>query len=236
MDALAPVLQPFVAEPRPHPRAQRQLRGLSSTQRCAMNLACPPNMAAHVQRVLKGEYDLPYQHQNPVILDIGANVGSFAAWAIGRWPGCFIHCYEPLPANFELLKRNLGHLEGTTVSLHPFAVGDPTHTKLFLGKNNCGEASFFDLGEQSSECVEVETRPPAVLPKAHIVKIDTEGSEIEILSGLRPIESDVVVLEYHSDENRRKADLLLPEHLLIGCEIYYLNRGVLKYMHRRLFI
>jgi len=55
-----------------------------------MNLACPPSMAAHVQKVLRGEYEVSYQHPHPVILDIGANVGSFAAWAMQRWPGCFI--------------------------------------------------------------------------------------------------------------------------------------------------
>jgi hypothetical protein len=34
--------------------------------------------------VLAGEYDIPYRHKAPVILDIGANVGSFAAWALKR--------------------------------------------------------------------------------------------------------------------------------------------------------
>ena len=125
-----------------------------------MNLSCPPSMAAHAQKVLRGEYDIPYQHPHPVILDIGANIGSFAVWASQRWPGCVIHCYEPLPANFELLERNLAHLQGSTVVLNNVAIGNPDHTRLFLGKNNCGEASFFDLGEQTSESVEVVTRAP----------------------------------------------------------------------------
>ncbi|MGO9465476.1 MAG: FkbM family methyltransferase [Isosphaeraceae bacterium] len=199
-----------------------------------MNLACPPSMAAHVQKVLQGEYEVSYQHPHPVIIDIGANVGSFATWAMERWPGCFIHCYEPLPANFHLLRCNLGNLEGTTVALNNFAIGDPARSRLFLGKNNCGEASFFDLGEQTSEFVEVVTRAPEVLPKANILKIDAEGSEIDILSRLPGIELDIVLLEYHSEENRRRVDLLLPEYLLIGGQVRCLHRGVLKYAHRRL--
>jgi FkbM family methyltransferase len=191
-------------------------------------------MAAHVQKVLRGEYEVAYQHPHPVILDIGANVGSFAAWAMERWPGCFIHCYEPLPANFELLRSNLAHLEGERVALNDFAIGDPLRTLLFVGKNNCGEASFFDLGEQTSDFVEVVTRPPTVLPKANILKIDAEGSEIDILAGFSGIDLDVVMLEYHSEENRRKVDLLLPDYLLIGGQIRCLHRGVLKYAHRRL--
>jgi FkbM family methyltransferase len=199
-----------------------------------MNLTCPPSMVAHVQKVLRGEYDVPYEHPRPVILDIGANIGGFAAWAIGRWPGCFIHCYEPLPTNFELLRRNLGNLEGTAVALHPFAVGDPARTRLFLGKNNCGEASFFDLDEQTGESVQVLTRAPEVLPRAEIAKIDAEGSEIEILAGVRGLDFDVVLLEYHSEPNRRQADALLQDYLLVGGAIRCLHRGVLKYVHRRL--
>jgi len=49
-----------------------------------MNIECPANMRRHVQKVLAGEYDIPYRHKAPVILDIGANVGSFAAWALKR--------------------------------------------------------------------------------------------------------------------------------------------------------
>ena len=143
-----------------------------------MNIECPATMRRHVQKVLGGEYDIPYRHSAPVILDIGANVGSFAAWALKRWPGAHVHCYEPLPDNFALLKRNLGQFEGRSVSLHNFAVGDPSLTRLYLGRNNCGEASFYDIGEQTTDTVEVETRAPSALPKAHIVKIDTEGSEV----------------------------------------------------------
>ena len=46
---------------------------------------------------------MPYRATRPVILDIGANVGSFAAWALKRWPGAHVHCYEPLPDNMLVL-------------------------------------------------------------------------------------------------------------------------------------
>jgi len=47
-----------------------------------MDINCPPTMLSHVRKVLAGEYDVPYQAAKPVILDIGANVGSFAVWAM----------------------------------------------------------------------------------------------------------------------------------------------------------
>ncbi|HEY7558313.1 MAG TPA: FkbM family methyltransferase [Candidatus Binatia bacterium] len=199
-----------------------------------MNIECPASMRSHVQKVLGGEYDIPYRHNAPVILDIGANVGSFAAWALRRWPGAHVHCYEPLPDNFALLRRNLGQFEGKSVSLHNFAVGDPSLTRLYLGRNNCGEASFYDIGEQSTAFVEVETRTPDILPEAQIAKIDTEGSEVEILTRMTSLDFDAVMLEYHSEANRRRIDALLKDYVLVGGHIRHLHRGTLKFAHKRL--
>jgi FkbM family methyltransferase len=168
-----------------------------------MNIECPATMRSHVQKVLAGEYDIPYRHSAPVILDIGANVGSFAAWALKRWPGAHVHCYEPLPDNFALLTRNLRQFAGSSVSLYNFAVGDPSLTRLYLGRNNCGEASFYDVGEQTTATVEVETSAPDVLPKAQIVKIDTEGLEVDILTRMASLDFDAIMLEYHSVTGER---------------------------------
>jgi FkbM family methyltransferase len=164
--------------------------------------------------------DVPYRAARHVILDIGANVVSFAAWALKRWPGCHVHCYEPLTDNFALLKRNLGHVEGGSVSFANFAIGD------------CGEASFYDIGEQSKDSVEVETRAPRVLPKAQIMKID--APEIDILGRLTSFEFDVIMLESRSEANRRKVDELLQDFLLVAGEFRGLHCGTLKLMHRRL--
>jgi len=191
-----------------------------------MNIECPASMRRHVQKVLGGEYEVPYRATKPVILDIGANVGSFAAWALKRWPGAHVHCYEPLPDNFVLLKKNLGQLEGESVSFNNFAIGDPSLRRLYLGRNNCGEASFYDIGEQSTASVEVETRAPSVLPKAQIIKIDTEGSEIDILSRMPTLDFDVILLEYHSEANRRKVDALLRDFLLVGGEIRHVHAQI----------
>lgn len=82
--------------------------------------------------------------------------------------------------------------------------------------------------------MQVTTRPPSVLPRADILKMDVEGAEIEIMSGLARIEFDAVLLEYHSEANRRMVDQLLDQYVLVGGEIRTVDRGVLKYLHRRL--
>jgi len=199
-----------------------------------IEMIVPDHSAAMVREVLLGEYDLDYRHPAPTVLDIGANVGAFAIWAVHRWPGATVHCYEPLPDNFAMLQANVAHLGGQ-VQLHNVAIGDPSHTKLFLGQHNCGEGSFFQLGEQLAEYVEVVTEPASVLPPADIVKIDTEGAELEILSGIQHIDFDVVLLEYHSDALRRAVDQLLADYVLLGASVHSYERGVLKYVHKRLF-
>jgi hypothetical protein len=107
-------------------------------------------------------------------------------------------------------------------------------TRLYLGRNNCGEASFYDIGEQTTDTVEVETRAPSVLPKAQIVKIDTEGSEVDILARMASLDFDAIMLEYHSEANRRKIDALLQDYVLAGGHIRHPNRGTLKFAHKRL--
>jgi FkbM family methyltransferase len=199
-----------------------------------MEIVAPSSMLPHVNKVLAGEYDVDYASAAPVVVDLGANVGSFAVWALHRWPQSIVHCYEPLPTNFELLRRNLGALEGTRVHLHNCAIGDPARTKMFLGRNNCGEASFYDLGEQGTDQVEVVTWAPDCLPEGQILKLDTEGSEVDILSRMAGIDFDIVLLEFHGEDNRRRVDVLLHDYVLVGATITRPHRGVLKYAHRRL--
>ena len=194
-------------------------------------------MVPHLEMIKKGEYDLPYNHPCPVVLDVGANVGGFAIWACRRWPTCEIHCYEPMPDNFAMLKTNVGILQSAgivnKIHINNFAIGDPRHTKMFIGRNNCGESSFFDLGEQQGITIDVTTRAPSVMPPAQILKMDTEGCEIEILSGLKSINFDVVMLEYHSEYNRRQAHALLKDYALVGGYARSPDRGILKYASRR---
>ena len=41
----------------------------------------PDNMLGHIQKVFAGEYEVPFQTNEPVIFDIGANIGAFTRWA-----------------------------------------------------------------------------------------------------------------------------------------------------------
>ena len=167
----------------------------------------------HCGDVLAGSYDVPYYPKSPpTILDIGANIGAFARWAVDRWPGCKIHCYEPDPGNFHLLQRTVCELiyhlprsdmqflfngRNRNIWVHNAAVAD-TEGKCHTaeGQYNCGETHIVPGGD-------IPTIKASTLPKADVLKIDTEGCEPAILADLaksgRLEEFSAVMMEYHAD-------------------------------------
>jgi hypothetical protein len=66
-----------------------------------------------------------------------------------------------------------------------------------------------------------------------LLKIDTEGSELEILTNLSPFfeHMSLIYLEYHSERDRREIDALLaPTHSLLFSNALQLHRGNVTYM------
>ena len=192
----------------------------------------------HCGDVLAGSYDVPYYPKSPpTILDIGANIGAFARWAVRRWPGCTIHCYEPQAGNFKLLTRTWkGMLRADpNILLHEMAVtngSSPVH--LVPGELNCGEAHLVETGGEI-----VEATPAGLLPVADILKMDTEGCEPLILDGLyragRLQEFAAIMLEYHNDAHGAMMMELLLAHgfWITGFRPWAPNRGELKFINSK---
>jgi len=189
-------------------------------------------MISHIGKIFQGEYNIGYNKEAPVILDIGANVGGFAVWASYRWPNAQIHCYEPISNNFNLLKINTEY--NKNISIYNVAIGKQNGRRaMYYGKNNIGEASFIKGEEQQDKGEEVTVINAAELPKADIFKIDTEGAEVEILSSLKT-KPDVFLIEYHSSDNRRMIDKILKDYVLFESSMRNHNYGIQKYVNKKL--
>lgn len=188
----------------------------------------------HCRDVLEGAYDLPITPM--VILDIGANVGAFARWASQRWPETKIHCYEPHPFNFSLLKMTEKHYGLPNLTLHEAGVYTKNETAtLFENGFNCGEWSLLKFDPNGKKEEQVKLIDALDLPTCDFIKIDTEGVEPVILKRLVDGErlKDVlgVVLEYHSAEHIAVIIYLLQQ---AGLRLYHLaphavHRGILKF-------
>lgn len=59
--------------------------------------------------ILEGSLDIPVPSDSdatpPTVLDLGAGVGAFARFAVGRWPGCTVICVEADEAKGALIDR-----------------------------------------------------------------------------------------------------------------------------------
>ena len=194
----------------------------------------PDGMITHIAKIFNGEYNIGYNNASPVILDIGANIGGFARWANYRWPNSKIHCYEPVKNTFEMLKMNTSDI--LNVELNNVAIGKKKEKKkIYYGKNNIGEASLIQGVQQREEGETIDVFPALKLPKADIVKIDTEGYEVEILSAIS-FQPDIYLIEYHSADNRRFIDSHLSDYTLVSLEMSDHNYGIAKYAKKSLFI
>jgi hypothetical protein len=121
-------------------------------------------------------------------------------------------------------------------ALNAFAVGLASRTvPMFAGKNNCGESSKHMLGQQEQHrVVMVPQKSAAVVPLGDVLKIDTEGSESEILLGMANAGTlnrfRVVLLEWHGDSRRRQCDGLLNAFTLVETHAENPFAGIAKYV------
>jgi FkbM family methyltransferase len=187
----------------------------------------PNNMISHVGKIFQGEYATLGVIENPYIIDIGANVGGFAVWAHEFFKNPKIDCYEPIKANYDLLRQNI---EGTDIAIRNIAIGKEDGKRMmYYGLNNCGESSLFQGERQLVEGEMVKVMSSQHLPRCDIMKIDTEGAEIEILENLVNFPY-VFLIEFHSAYNRRKIDQLLLDYTLLECTMRGRDYGILKYI------
>jgi hypothetical protein len=93
-----------------------------------------------------------------------------------------------------------------------------------------------EVAEANSEEIELVEAREALKDKvgpASILKVDTEGCELEILKNLEPYFHDfsLIYLEYHSETDRREIDALLaPTHSLLFSNAIQLHRGNVTYI------
>jgi hypothetical protein len=77
-----------------------------------------------------------------------------------------------------------------------------------------------------------ETLKDKIIPGS-MLKVDTEGSEVEILKNLSPFfeHLSLIYLEYHSEKDRREIDTLMaPTHSLLFSNALQLHRGNVTYI------
>ena len=164
--------------------------------------------------------------EDPVFVDIGANVGLYSFYVAGRARGqARILAIEPQRDVHARLVANIGFNPGCGIKAFDCAVGGENGTMtLFIDPSNKGESSVKMIGDAGAEtAMEVPTRTlMSILDDEEIIrldalKIDVEGAEDIILF---PFFADapvhlhpgVIVLERSDDAWHGDCRALLAEH------------------------
>ena len=146
------------------------------------------------------EYAFDWElEEEPLLVDIGAHVGSFTLWVAERYPRCRAVCFEPDPDAFSYLVRNVGGVatlteravgaHGATATLHrPIAAGAISS----LHGTSPGDAVAADVVALEDVL--------GTLGDVSLLKLDCEGCEYDLILDTPPeawARVRRVVLEYH---------------------------------------
>ena len=118
--------------------------------------------------------------QQKVIVDVGANFGNHAVYFANFLKYQKLICFEPIPDNFDLLKRNLTYPH---TKLLPFALSDKKTTlKMTPNRRNMGASKVDENGSLSVCAITLDSLD---LEDVTLLKIDVEGYEPNVLAGAK---------------------------------------------------
>lgn len=136
------------------------------------------------------------------IFDVGANVGQSTEQFLQKFPSSAVHCFEPTPVSYaELLQKFNGNPAVTTNNL---GLSDRTHQITFTvdGTSTMNRAS---LTPGNGTLVQLTTLDEYCAAKKidfiDYLKIDTEGHEINVLSGAKTTLKNVKFIEIETSMN-----------------------------------
>ena len=160
----------------------------------------------------------------PKMMDLGANIGLFGAYAFGRWSGVRLHSFEPDPTNRALLARTIdANALDARWSLTEAAVANYNGEMTFVSGLFADSHPVADEGENGAGPGQSTITVPTVdlFEQDHdvdLVKMDIEGGEWSILTDARlsGLGADMIVLEWHArgcpeDDARAAAARLLAD-------------------------
>ncbi len=137
----------------------------------------------------------PVLRSDRLIVDAGANIGTFTLFALLRAPQCHVIAIEPAPDTFERLEK--------MITAHGFA---DRCTLLRAALGSTRGTTYIDLGPQSQfrrtgrkgHLIDVLTLNEILKAPVDFLKMDIEGSELETVSVSEPLRYvRRLALEFH---------------------------------------
>ena len=158
------------------------------------------------QWMLTNIQQLPYKQG--IWIDVGAHVGNHTIFFSTQCKADEVWAYEPNPVAFEVLKKNVANNKGNTVRLFNCAIGDVKGTcQMIPNKEHQGRSKTRrKAGKTPMEII------GDITAKVALVKIDVEGSELDVLKGAMPmIKRDFPELFIETFDNLEAISGMLPK-------------------------
>ncbi len=131
-------------------------------------------------RVFKGD----------IVVDIGANIGIFTKYALANGAKR-VYSYEPIRSNYDILVKNTNGYEVITDNI---GISDICKTEIFHIDSNSGGHTLLDIDPNKTRTEHTEEVKcysldymfgnKSIPDQIDFMKIDAEGAEIKILSGI----------------------------------------------------
>ncbi len=148
-----------------------------------------------------------------IVVEVGANIGAHTvdlSRLVG--PDGEVHAFEPQRIVFQTLCANLALNQCTNVFARQEAVGAELGTIVVPAVNpatrmNFGGVSLVNVAH--GEPVRLVTLDSLDLPACHMLKVDVEGMEVEVLKGAgQTIQTYRPVMYLENDRDERSQELL----------------------------
>ncbi|MDX1530527.1 MAG: FkbM family methyltransferase [Rhodothermales bacterium] len=144
-------------------------------------------------------YRFETEEAEPYIIDGGANIGLSVLYFKALHPRSRVVAFEPDPAIFAYLERNVRRSGAERVALVPKALAAAEARRAFVEEGSYGSRLARPGGAENSAVETVRLRP-YLYSRVALLKLDIEGAEAEVLADCADLLPNVerVALEYHS--------------------------------------
>jgi FkbM family methyltransferase len=157
-------------------------------------------------------------HENDIVIDIGAHIGSFTLYASKFVTTGKIYSFEPLPENYSMLIKNVKINNIQNIKTYKIAISNYTgtsHLHLYDGPHT-GSSSLYERNSKKKIKIKTITLEKFIkenkIKQIDFIKIDCEGAEYDILFNAPDKVLAIIKkisMEYHDSINNHKHNELM---------------------------
>jgi FkbM family methyltransferase len=211
----------------------------------ALDFECADTIASRwvCSEILRGRtYPvLPFVEDVSMVVDVGANCGAATVHLARHYPGATVHALEPASEPFSRLSRNVAPYPNVEIHAIGLHLSDG-RMPLYTGREDSSTSSLLerDINLAQSELVEIRGAGNWAagegIDRIDVLKVDVEGSEVEVLKGFSSLLREVKVLyvEYDSRGARHEIEELMRGSHELYAGVVFLDQGECIYLRRDL--